>query len=181
MCCNYDDEGVEQTKEIVATSGILSCPQVAPDQMAISYWTIDVPVPYGYMWKYYNIQYITSNTVALQYATEVVTYSSDPIFAKQNVDRSIIIVQGSTGLRNINIAGCVQYQLVPFQSDMKMLQIQLPPACTFNPLEEYRLLLQSSQTTGVRCIYRRSDYVNFITHGARRVIDPSNVAALAMA
>lgn len=40
-------------------------------------------------------------------------YSADPVLARQNVDRTIVIVQGSTGLRNINIAGAIQYQLVP--------------------------------------------------------------------
>lgn len=80
-----------------------------------------------------------------KFTTGATIYQADPILAAQNIDRSVIIVQGSTGLRNINIAGAVQYQLVPLQRDMKMVSVTMPPGVTFNPLEEYRLLLNNTE------------------------------------
>lgn len=121
----------------------------------------------------------TAGTKKLTIGAEVTVYPADPILGAQNVDRTLMIVQGSTGLRNINIAGAVQYQLIPLQRDMKMVSISMPPGVTFNPLEEYRLLLNNSGQSHVRQIYTRSDYTRFITSFAEYATDPANVSGLA--
>lgn len=60
-----------------------------------------------------------------------------------------------------------------------MVQVSLPPGVTFNPLEEYRLLLNDTQRSHVRQIYTRSSFVRFITSFADYATDPANVSGLA--
>lgn len=81
-CCTYSEEEGELTKEVTVSGHIFSVPQVPADQVSSTNWTLDIPVPYGMMWKYYNVSYITSATVAIQFQTDIVSYSVDPILAR---------------------------------------------------------------------------------------------------
>ncbi|MCW4011783.1 MAG: hypothetical protein NWF07_02195 [Candidatus Bathyarchaeota archaeon] len=88
----YSEEQGELTREITVTGYPVNVPQVPATSISYTTHVFDVPIPAGYMWKHYIISYITNATTTVNYGAEVIVYSTDPILARQNVDRSIIIV-----------------------------------------------------------------------------------------
>jgi len=71
------------------------------------------------------------------------------------------------------------YQLIPLPELVRQTTLVPCPAVTWTPLEAYKLLWSKSDLTGVRSVYTRFGYMDFLTNGAERSLDPANLLGLA--
>lgn len=61
--------------------------------------------------------------------------------------------------RNINIAGKINYQIIPSPKLLTVTELTVPVAATWHPIENYRILLDNYDRTGVANVYTRPNFI----------------------
>lgn len=115
--------------------------------------------PFDYLLKAQLIVDSTSvQPVAQDLVVDIDIYCIAPGLTRDGLDTDITIVQGSEGKKNINIAGVINYQIVPKPAIMQQAQLVECPAASFIPLEVFNAMTSTANPYGLSLVMSRTAY-----------------------